>query len=187
MKTSITGILVFLSAIRAHLKPSHRRIRTVVGDILDDRESRTTISTVDKGVTKAPIIRVKHFRLALFTNRNIRRNRYEIGLLILAGDDSKVGVGFCFNFLRLDRVNLCQGRGMAGNFCNKTFYVLRIAYHLNIDTAGRVANPTEQAVFQCQVENKRAESYTLDDAGDMDVIADLGHKSLFLRNFHPEP
>ena len=59
MKAAVKRIVVFSSAFRAHLKIRHGRLWAVIGNILDDRESRTAIGAIDEWVAITPVCWIK--------------------------------------------------------------------------------------------------------------------------------
>jgi hypothetical protein len=59
VKPAIRGVLVFPRAIPAHLEGCHGGKRSVIGDILDDREAGAAVRAIDEGITMTPVKRVK--------------------------------------------------------------------------------------------------------------------------------
>src|SRR5207302_8385967 len=49
----------------------HRRVDTIVGDLLHDGKARSTVCAVREGITISPFLRIQHFRAAGRANRSI--------------------------------------------------------------------------------------------------------------------
>ena len=58
METTVSGILVLFLTRLAHRKSSHRRLRSVIGKILDNRIARPAMGAIDKSVTIPSICRL---------------------------------------------------------------------------------------------------------------------------------
>ncbi|MBA7479473.1 hypothetical protein ES707_14907 [subsurface metagenome] len=74
MKPAVQGIVVFLLTLGAHLEVTHGGLRAVIGDILDDGKSWTTIGAVSKGIAEAAVGEAENFALAILTGGDIRRD-----------------------------------------------------------------------------------------------------------------
>src|ERR1700730_6586388 len=75
MKPAIQRIVIFRFAFRALLESSHRRIRPIVRKLFDDAESGSAIGAVSKRISVPPVLGIKHFPLAIRTDRDIRKNQ----------------------------------------------------------------------------------------------------------------
>ena len=98
VKAAIEGIIVLALAVGAHAKVAHGRPRTVIGHVLDDRESRPAISAVGKGIAIAPVCGIADLALAVGAGGDIGRDQLvgaslrpavpDLKALIAAGGDA---------------------------------------------------------------------------------------------------
>ena len=71
----IGRIAVFRQALRTHRERGHRRPRTIVGQLANDRPSRAAVGAIGKRVAIAPLERVVDFGQAQPTGGQIGRQR----------------------------------------------------------------------------------------------------------------
>src|SRR5215211_5424829 len=74
VKAAVCRLLVFVGAGRAHGKVRHRRVDTIVRNLLHDRKAWSTMCAVRERITIAPFVRVQHFRAAGGANCSIGSN-----------------------------------------------------------------------------------------------------------------
>src|SRR5512138_807850 len=65
MEAAIQRILIFVAAAIAHAEFRHRREGAVIGNVLDDREARSTVGAVNEGIEIAPIARIEQLAFAV--------------------------------------------------------------------------------------------------------------------------
>src|SRR5687768_5662512 len=75
MEISIQWIRIFCTASIAHWKYVHSGIRTVIGNVLNDREAGSTVGTVDERIEITSVFGVEQFPLTIGTDREIGRKR----------------------------------------------------------------------------------------------------------------
>ncbi len=75
VEAAVGGIFVLASAVGAHRKPGHRRVRAVVGRATDDREPRPALRAVDERVAVAPVGRVEELPQAVVAGGDVGGNR----------------------------------------------------------------------------------------------------------------
>ena len=52
----------------------HRRLRTIIGDVKDDRKAGPAVRAVDEWVSVTPVLRIQHLTSAVFADSHIGRN-----------------------------------------------------------------------------------------------------------------
>jgi hypothetical protein len=67
-ESAVLCCLIFVLAFGAERERRHRGQWAVIGNILNNGETRATVSTIDKWVTIAPVLRVKEFSQAVITD-----------------------------------------------------------------------------------------------------------------------
>jgi hypothetical protein len=72
MKAPVERIMIFMLTGLAQWEYAHGRLRTVVGDILNDRKTRSAIGTIDKRVIIAAIGRIEEFMQTIIAGGDIR-------------------------------------------------------------------------------------------------------------------
>ena len=75
MKAAIGRVMEFARAIAAHLKMSHGRALAIVGNVLDDGKSGTTIRAVDKRITVAAVAGIEEFFKTVLAGAHVRRSK----------------------------------------------------------------------------------------------------------------
>src|SRR5215468_7000269 len=103
MKAPVRRIFIFCSTVITEGKIAHRGFRAIVGNVLNDRETWSTIGAVDKRIAKAPVGRIKQFSETIITSRNIGRKWHKPMPCDHAGDDAKVVVVRRFKVVILER------------------------------------------------------------------------------------
>ena len=71
MESSVRRVFVFAFAIGTQLKSRHCCERTVVGNVLNDREAWSAVGAVDEGIAIASIIWVEEFAQAVVADGDI--------------------------------------------------------------------------------------------------------------------
>src|SRR5262245_2932600 len=92
MKASIKWILVFVTTRFTHLKRTHRRVRAVVWNILDNREARSAVGAVNEWIPITTIPRIEQLAQTIITGGDVRRNRSKLLARGIAFEDLKVGI-----------------------------------------------------------------------------------------------
>src|SRR4030065_851079 len=108
VKSSIEGILIFFSTLWAHVKGRHRFLWPIIGNVLDDRKTRTTICTINKRISIAPIVRVKEFAEAIRTDTDIRGYGLESIGDWFRMEDFECGKTIRASLFTNDMVNACE-------------------------------------------------------------------------------
>jgi hypothetical protein len=89
VEAAIGRIAILARAIVAQGEFLHRGISPIVGQRFDDREARSAIGAVGKGITETPIVRVEDFAQAIVAGRDIGQNERAFPTLIGAFSDLK--------------------------------------------------------------------------------------------------
>ena len=71
MKAAVGRLKIFAVTRRAHRKVRHRRVGTIVGNLIHDRKAWSTVCAVGEGITIPPFLWIKHFRATGRANRGI--------------------------------------------------------------------------------------------------------------------
>ena len=74
VKAPVQWVIVFPLTLGTHIKLAHRSIGPVIGNILDNRETRPAVCAIRKGIMIAAVV-CKYFFPAICTGSNIRRDR----------------------------------------------------------------------------------------------------------------
>ena len=168
MKPPIERIIVLGLTVGAHDKLIHRRLRPVVGDVLNDRKSRPAVGAVGERVIVAAIAGREDLPLAVFAGGDIGRDKLILVLHALALVDHKLVVSSKRMEACLQLVDprpwgclLAQGSDelAEGGF---------IAFGLDLHTPRGVAHPAGKLIVMCQSVDERSEPDSLHDPLDID-------------------
>jgi hypothetical protein len=72
VKAAVEWIVIFLLAGWTHGKDAHGRLFAIIGYILHNSETWTTIGTVNERIAEAAIAGIEEFVQAIFTDSGIR-------------------------------------------------------------------------------------------------------------------
>ena len=119
VKTAVGGIAIFGGAAGAEVEIAHRGIGAIVGNGLDDRQTRAAVGAVGEGIAVTSIVGIEDFRNTGVAGGRIGRGAGSdrgVG----AGDDGKTG-GWMSRRQRfaLDRVDPRQRRRLAAQIGNQ--------------------------------------------------------------------
>ena len=90
VESPICWILIFGLAGCAHGKDRHGGIRSVVGQLVCDGETRATIGTVDKRIAEATVLRTEELSFAISADSQIRRDQGALlGIILFREADLK--------------------------------------------------------------------------------------------------
>ena len=71
VETTIEGIGIFSGALRAQIETRHGCVGTVIGDVCDDREARSTVGAVDKRIAVAAVGWIKKLTQAIVAGADV--------------------------------------------------------------------------------------------------------------------
>jgi hypothetical protein len=71
METAVAGIIILLLTGRTHGEAGHGGFYPIVGDIMDDGETRAAVGAVDERIMKAAILGIKELIQAILTDGDI--------------------------------------------------------------------------------------------------------------------
>ena len=74
VETAVGGVAIFALARLAHRKRRHCRVGAIVGDALDDAETRPAMRAIGEGITEATLKRIDDFLGAGRADRGVRRD-----------------------------------------------------------------------------------------------------------------
>jgi len=104
MEAAVVGVLILCLASGTHVESPHGGLRSIVGDILDDGETRAAVGAVGEGVSVAAIVGIEEFSLTILTSSNIwgdeevpprlRLTGTDLEPIVTAGLDFSGGEGF---------------------------------------------------------------------------------------------
>lgn len=72
VETAVVRIIILLLTGRTHGEGGHGGFYPIIGDILDDGETGTTVGAIDEGVEVASVFRVHEFPQTILTRGDIR-------------------------------------------------------------------------------------------------------------------
>jgi len=168
MKTSIQGIVILCLAGCAHWEDAHGCLVTVIGDILDNCEARTTVGAVNEGMVIPPVSRVEEFTQTVITGGTIRRNERIARGARLATRDREDGIVECWYQFGGNRIDPCQGWNLLAQCMLKAVERLGAAFDLDGHAVAVIQHKTDQAPAQRLSIDERPEAHALDDTLDDD-------------------
>src|SRR5205807_6910222 len=71
VKAAVGRLQIFAGTGCTHGKVRHRRVDTIIGDLLHDGKARSTVCAVREWITIPALLRIQHFRAAGRANRSI--------------------------------------------------------------------------------------------------------------------
>jgi len=92
MKSTVEWIIVFGLAVRAHAEMAHGGLGAVIGNVIDDGISRTTVGAVNKGISISTIVRIEKLIFTVIADGYIRRNQGKPLRILPAPADGKIFV-----------------------------------------------------------------------------------------------
>src|SRR5579859_3799158 len=92
VKTAVRRISVLRLALRTHGECLHRSVRAIVGQRLDDAETRAAMGAVCERIAVTTIFRVEHFTEALRARGNVRQHQRRLVTAGPALTDFKAGI-----------------------------------------------------------------------------------------------
>ncbi len=72
MKAAIRGIVELNTAYRAHAELAHRRLVTVIGNVLYDRVTWSAVGAVYEWISKSPVLRIEKLAQAVPAGADVR-------------------------------------------------------------------------------------------------------------------
>ena len=170
VETSVSRIVVLGAAIGAEIEAGHCRIRSIVGQSIDDRVAWAALRAVGEGVTIAPGLRVGHFGQTIRANEMIGRNDYPVAPGQPALQDAEVVVVLDrgrsdFRFFRPGERR--RFGGQPGDEARKLF---RPPLGMDFDLAADIANPAMHVVPFCQPDSEGPEADALNPAAQADGL-----------------
>src|SRR5579883_1931028 len=164
MKTSVAGIVVFCLAGRAHRKATHRRLGTIVGDVLDDGEARAAIGAIDERIAVAPVPRIEKLMQAIDADCGIGRDERLTFAVGLAVGNHKLCLVARGDRLDRQRIDAREWRELLAYGLPKRVQLLAGTLDLNGHAAAVVQHKSCQSMLVCLPIDKGAEADTLHDA-----------------------
>ena len=161
MKTPIERVVIFSLAISTHPETAHGGPGTVIGNILNDSESRPAVGAVGKWVAIAPVARGENLFLACLAGGNVRRDQLVHPLLSMALPDLEASTVPWRNWSSSDFLYSGHRRSFCLEFYQKFIYRRFSSFNLNLHTPRSIAHPASQAIFMCQPVNKGSEANPL--------------------------
>src|SRR5262245_9701423 len=89
MKPTISRILILGSAFIAHAERSHGGAVTIIGRAGHDRQPRSTVSAIEKGIAVSAVRRIEELSQARVAGGHIGRDKNRTTRIRLAPFDSK--------------------------------------------------------------------------------------------------
>jgi hypothetical protein len=110
MEPAIGRIIVFSPTIGTHPEFCHSGLRSVIGDIADNRVARTAVCAIGKGILKTSVTRSLDLREAIPAGSDIRRNECEVSSLGTTFENGKFFVATRFKVLNRYFLNFGKRR-----------------------------------------------------------------------------
>ena len=179
-------IRVLSSACRTHRKILHARPLSVVGQLVENRQPRAAVRTVDKRMQITPIVRIEKLRLALVANGDVRRDEnralhlfavHNLKVVELSRGVHRFDFGLQHNGpLRRGVLDLIfKSRDLFRGALSENFHPGTAVAHLSADPEG----------FSISAD-RRPEPDALNDAVQPDAVCDLhvihGDSTAFLKS-----
>jgi hypothetical protein len=171
MKPAIVRIMVLALAICTHLEMSHRRVRTIVRQTLDDAEPWATPRAIEKWMVKTPIRGIKQLSATSAARREVRHDPRRSGPGLLAVVNLEFRVARWLQWECLNAADESHGWRFALKLLDKRIEAPRGSFHLDLDTLGAIADPTGETMLCCQPKNERTKPDSLHRAVDKQAQA----------------
>jgi len=173
MKTSIAGILVFLSAVVTKLERLHRRSRSIVRHALDDRPARPTVRAVGERITIPSLGRVANLGQTLIAHCQISGDRRPRRRLSAAFNNAKTrrshqGRSLAIDGRHVERIDAGLRRMPIRERLHELFDRARLALNFDSDGVGLILHPACQMQGPRQVIDKRTKPDALHNARRLD-------------------
>src|SRR5262249_51968627 len=162
VKTPIGGVMKFARAVVAHFKGRHGRLLAVVGNVLDDGESRTTVGAVNKRIAIAPIRWIEKLGETIVAGGCIRGDQHTSLLFILTADDIESGLTFQRHDPAINVFDPRQRRRLFPKMCEEIPQAQRPPLKLDGPSRSFLKNKPRQAVLHRESIDERPKADPLD-------------------------
>src|SRR5262245_36250826 len=108
VKASIARVVVFACALLAQWEVPHRRVRPIVGQLLNNAETRATLCAIQERIAIAAISRVEELAQTLVTGSEVRHDPRGPRAVWCALPDLELGVACGFEIGRFDAVDAAK-------------------------------------------------------------------------------
>ncbi len=171
-------------AVLAHREFLHRGVGPIVGERLDDGETRTAIGAVGKGIAKAAIVRVENFAQTILAGREVGQNERGLPALVGAFPDLEVVVTDGIEMGRLATLDDGAGRLLRFQPAREIRKCFRRAFDFDEDALRRVHDPALESEFSRQPIDKGTETDALDRAAHDHFQASANRRESRGRRLH---
>ena len=161
MEAAIDRVGILCRAGRAHSKAGHRRRGTVIGQRRHDAVSRSTVGAVDERVPVPPVGGLVQLAKAVGTSRHISGDRGGVHRVAPAPDNDETGRAGNRQRGVVDGLDASERRGLDPQRLEEAGNRRGIAFHLDKDPVGVVANEAVQAESARQPVDERPETHPL--------------------------
>jgi hypothetical protein len=189
VEAPVPGVLVLTATVDAHRKAGHRRVRTVVRNLADDREPRTALRAVDERIPVPAIVGVEELTEAVLARGDVGRDERALPRRLARGD-RELGLAAQRQRLHRDRVDAGQARRLVPNGLRKHVEHRRRSFRLDHHAVAVVEDEADEAVSSREAVHERPEPDALHDAAHpkpppLEQIQLAGQDATFLRRDTP--
>ena len=168
---AVFNVVILSFTVRAHREGLHGGLRPVIGHVLDDREARSAVGTVDKGVAIPAVGRILQFSKAVSADRDIRRDEGVSLILPLTADDGKGLEAFARNLPACNGFNHRKRRRLGRQIGKETADRLLLPFQLHGHPGGGVPDRPFQPAFTHQAVDERPKAHPLYNSFDFDFCS----------------
>ena len=171
MEATALRVIVLILTFSAERKGGHRRSPAIIGEVVDNCQTRSTVGTVDERIAKASVGGIVHFGKTggtggrVGSDRDLFRAFYRTfpNLKGVARTGSAAG-SYLFTGKGLDN---CRSRQGGDDFFDKLIKVSSAALDFNADTIQPITDKAGKPHIRGQAIDVRAKTDPLDGAGKM--------------------
>jgi hypothetical protein len=146
MKPPVPRILILPLALRTHAELRHGGLGSVIRDILDDGEPRSTVRAVGKGVSEAPVQGIKDLPLAGLAGGNVRGKELVFPCLLHALPDFESLITRWFEILGPERFDAGAGRGLLRDLPGKLLDSSAVSFDFEMNPFRGIMDPSRQGM-----------------------------------------
>src|SRR5262245_37867786 len=128
VKAAIGRVMKFPRAVAAHFKGRHGGSLAIIGNVLDDGESRTTVGAVNKRIAISPIRWIEKLDETVVAGGCIRGDQHTSLLFILTADDVESGLSLRRHDPAINVFDPRQRRRLFAQMCEEILQGQRLPF-----------------------------------------------------------
>ena len=169
MVAAVFNVVIFPLAVRAHGKGLHGSLRPVIGNVLDDGQTRAAVGAVNKRIAIAAVLRIQQLPQTVGADGDIRGDEGVTAGLPQALYNRKIRKVLRRNFPHRHILDDGEGRRFPGQRLKKGLQRFLLPFQLHRDAGRGIADIPLQGMLPHQAVHKRAKAHPLDDSPDFDL------------------